>query len=277
METLTITQNYINKTSNMVLKSMLTCMENEIENRVESIASQIESKYGVSNIDKKCIEIALINDLCKSVLVYTEDDDQVVEFESSISIKGNFEMYGVILRNGEKYRFTTECIVAQGYVQRRHFRYLTKTNLPKSGTSEVITEVKNEMKRLNKIQRMMNFINGQKSYIAKFQNELNELEKRTEQDWIDAINNSEFPLLVGSKEKYNSFDKGLLETMEWSTFENYMAWVKESNENSIKREKDRMDDLKRFIKSCNNNIEKEQKENRQIKFINKTGGVKTAH
>ena len=96
METLTITQNYINKTSNMVLKSMLTCMENEIENRVESIASQIESKYGVSNIDKKCIEIALINDLCKSVLVYTEDDDQVVEFESSISIKGNFEMYGAL-------------------------------------------------------------------------------------------------------------------------------------------------------------------------------------
>lgn len=259
MESLTITQNYINKTSNMVLKSMLTCMENEIENRVESIASQIESKFDVTNLDKKCIEISLINDLCKSVLVYTEDDDQVVKFESSISIKGNFEMYGVILRNGEKYRFTTECIVAEGYVQRRHFRYLTKTNLPKLGSSEVITEVKNEMKRLNKIQRMMNFINGQKNQIAKFQNELNELEKRTEQDWIDAINNSKFPFLVGSKEQYNSFDDVRLQTMGWNTFEKYMAWINQTNQDKIQREKKRIDDLKTFINRCNNNIKNEQK------------------
>jgi hypothetical protein len=234
-------------------------MESEIENRVESIASQIESKFNVTNFDKKCIEISLINDLCKSVLVYTEDNDQVVQFESTISIKGNFEMYGFILRNGEKYRFTTECIIAEGYVQRRHFRYLTKTNLPKSGTSKVITEVKNEMKRLNKIKRMMKFIDGQKKLISKFQNELNELEKRTEQDWIDAINNSEFPLLVGSKEKYNSFDNRRLETMRWNTFEIYMEWVNECNQNSIKREKGRVDNLKKFINSCNNNIEKEQK------------------
>ena len=51
MKNLTITEKYIKTTTNNVLREMLTCMKEEISNRVEKIALEIEDKF-VTKFDK---------------------------------------------------------------------------------------------------------------------------------------------------------------------------------------------------------------------------------
>jgi hypothetical protein len=254
MKNLTITEKYIKTTKNNVLREMLTCMKEEISNRVEKIALQIDSKF-VTKSDKDFIEVGLIYDLCKSVIVYTEDTDKISNFTSMTSIKGNLEIIGTIIRDNKEYYFATECIIAEGMIQKRHFRYITKTDLKKSGNLETANEVKIEVKRMNKIQRMLDFISGQEKRKEKFQNELNELKKLSRQDWINKINNSEFPLLIENKEVFE--ERKTSEVMGWNTYEDYTNWINKTNEETIVRAMRRIETLETIITQINVNIEKE--------------------
>jgi hypothetical protein len=50
---------------------------------------------------------------------------------------------------------STEAIVAGGYnIQRAHYRYLTKTNLPKTGQSAVAQSYAAEIKKLTKVEKL---------------------------------------------------------------------------------------------------------------------------
>ena len=97
--------------------------------------------------------------MVKAIEIYTLPTDSLVTVSSTISNKGNLEISAQIQRGGEVYNFNTEVIYAGGYnIQQLHFRYITKTNLPKTGSSVVTKEYADKIKKLSKLEKLNNEI-----------------------------------------------------------------------------------------------------------------------
>jgi len=114
-----------------------------------------ETKRPASKFDKEYFELFVIWDLVKSIEKYTEPTDTLVELSSSTSNKGNLEIFSKIKRDGIEYSLYTEVIYAGGYnIQKLHYRYLTKSKLPKTWNDENVKRIHEEMKKLSKVQRL---------------------------------------------------------------------------------------------------------------------------
>jgi len=226
------TKQIIETTSNQVLKAVLTLMHDQIIARKnETIAFEEKiTKRKVSEFGKEIIELSLIHDLCKSVIVYTNDNDVVKEFTSGISAKGNFEIYGTITRDGQDYSFSTEAIFAGGYnIQRLHIRYITKTKLPKAKNLLIAAQIKTELKRLNKIQRIEKEIERLELQINKYNDQIAVYSNYTEQQWVDFCNSKRDHKLIT-----NRFTKETFEPFNsFKTFQEYSNFVIEANESTI--------------------------------------------
>ena len=233
------TRQLIENTNNEVLREILTLMYDEIYNRVESIIKLEEKiqKRELSEWAKELIELSLIHDLCKSVIVYTNENDKVLNFEAGISLKGNYEIFGTILRDGKEYTFSTEAIMAGGYnVQRLHIRYITKTDLPKSKDLVEANKIKNSIKKLSKIER----INKQIDYLvdlkAKKTDKIAKFINYNNEDWLnhikglegDALNKYRAPKYT--KENFVPFNR-------FENFDQYLVFIDECNASIIDFEK----------------------------------------
>ena len=115
------TNETIATTKNNPLRVILTNMKPQIAKGIEMVVAQEEAMmqekrpgYVVTEFGRECIELGLIFDLYKSVVSYTKDSDDVKNFESGVSIKGNFELSGTIVRDGEEHYFRCEAIIADG-------------------------------------------------------------------------------------------------------------------------------------------------------------------
>ena len=137
------TNETIATTKHNPLRVILTNMKPQIAKGIEMCVAQEEAmmqernpNYVVTEFGKECIEMGLLFDLYKSVLSYTKESDEVKNFDSGYSIKGNFELSGTIVRDGEEHSFICEAIIADGAINRRHYRYITRTSLPKDNMEE---------------------------------------------------------------------------------------------------------------------------------------------
>ena len=155
------TNETIATTKNNPLRTILTNMKPQIAKGIEMCVAQEEASmqerrpgYKVTEFGRECIELGLIFDLYKSVVSYTNNSDEVKNFESGVSIKGNFELCGTIVRDGEEHSFYCEAIIADGMINRRHVRYITKTSLPKGEMVEA-NKVKAIIKKNNKIKNQL--------------------------------------------------------------------------------------------------------------------------
>ena len=139
-----------------LIGEVLTILEPRVTKLMNDYQAEYELKYkkSPSKFDLECTEMYLVFDIIKSFGNYTKSDDKIVEIKSSTSIKGNLEINGVIKRDNVDYNFRTEAIYAGGYnIQRLHYRYLTKTNLPQI-TSPIVKEFNERIKKMNKVQRL---------------------------------------------------------------------------------------------------------------------------
>lgn len=226
------TKQIIKTTSNQVLKAVLTLMHDQIiarKNETIKFEEKI-TKRKVSEFGKEIIELSLIYDLCKSVIVYTNDNDVVKEFTSGISKKGNFEIYGTITRDGQDYSFSTEAIFAGGYnVQRLHIRYITKTKLPKANNLIIAAQIKTELKRLNKIQRIEKEIERLESQNKKYTEQIAMYLSFSENQWVEFCNTKRDHKLIT-----NRFTKETFEPFNsFRTFQEYSKFVIEANKSTI--------------------------------------------
>ena len=126
------TNKTIATTKNNALRTILTNMKPQIAKGIEMVVAQEEASmrerrpgYKVNEFGRNSIELGLIFDLYKSVVSYTKNSDEVKNFESGLSIKGNFQLSGTIIRDGEEHSFYCEAIIADGAINRRHFRIIT--------------------------------------------------------------------------------------------------------------------------------------------------------
>jgi hypothetical protein len=141
---------------NPLVDSILSALENtilEMVNRVEKFYTEKEVKF--TEYDRELVRLNIIYDMLRSVESYTLPTDVLISINPSTSRKGNIEIFAQIQRAGEDYTLSTEAIIAGGYnIQRAHYRYLTKTNLPKTGQSAEAQAYAAEIKKLTKVEKL---------------------------------------------------------------------------------------------------------------------------
>ena len=197
----------------------------------------------------------MLVDLVKSIVSYTIDSDEVKEFTSSYSRKGNFEIYGVVLRDGVDNHFRTEVIIADGMVNRRHYRYITKTSLDRVNKMEEVIKIKESIKSRNKVQRIQEFIDTLETYKSNAQEKLDLYNSYSDQQWIDeVIQKSNWKIV---SEVFEDFSKERLEGCVFSTKEEFQKWKKDVNERRMESAKQEIEMKDLRIRQLNTSLKKE--------------------
>ena len=250
------TNKQIATTKNNPLRVILTNMKPQIAKSIELAIMQEQkaTKRDVTEFGIECIESSLLFDLYRGVVSYTSDNDEMVEFSSGISIKGNFEIFGVIRRDGQNYSFRTEAIIADGMINRAHYRYITKTNLPNARNQEEADNMKAIIKSNNKQQRMIQEIQRIEKIKSNSILDVERMTKFTREDWINQLGDG---LLTNN---WDSFSKEDQENgYHWSTKEEYNKFLNEANERQIENQMQRLDWAISRVKRLDASIVKENK------------------
>ena len=176
--------------------------------------------------------MGLLFDLYKSVIGYTKESDEVKNFESGFSLKGNFELSGTIVRDGEEHSFICEAIIADGAINRRHVRYITRTSLPKDNMEEA-NKIKLIIKKNNKIKSIQSYIDTLIGYKEDAQKKYDQGIVITREEW-KAIIIKKGDWLGNNWESI--FEDNLHITRGWANEQEYLDWVDVANNGSIDRE-----------------------------------------
>jgi hypothetical protein len=112
--------------------------------------------------------LTLASDMIRSFETYTLPTDELKDFQIYGSAKGSMTIKCYIEREDQQYRLDTEVIYAGGHnIQRLHYRYITKTELPKQSNLTVYKEYVDKIKRLSKGEKIQKEINMYKVTLAK--------------------------------------------------------------------------------------------------------------
>jgi hypothetical protein len=251
----TFTNKIINNTNSQPLKQILGLMQEQIANQVRLHAQYEEAQTGrvATALSIECIEANLIHDLAKSVVSYTKNNDTLKEFQATTSIKGNFEINGTIIRDEVSYYFATEAIIADGCINRRHLRYITKTTLPNARNQDEAKAIKTVIKKQNKVQKQQEWVNTLVKYIDDANAEVIKLEAYTRQDWINKIEASDYGMLTNNWDEQD--DTYLLD--RWGTKEAYQVWLDEANEDRIESQMRRIEQQRNYATRTEVSLKKE--------------------
>jgi transcriptional regulator with XRE-family HTH domain len=140
-----------------LVNKILDNLEPTILEMVNETEKYYKEKYKMdfTDYERELTRLSVIYDMIRSIEMYTQPTDMLISVNPSRSRKGNIEISCKIQRGGEDYNLETEAIIAGGYnIQRAHYRYLTKTNLPKTGRSEAAAEYLAKIKGLSKAEKI---------------------------------------------------------------------------------------------------------------------------
>jgi uncharacterized protein YukE len=140
-----------------IVDQILEALENDIQNLLQKYEKSFKEKFEkeMSDYDRELTRLNIIWDLVKAVEIYTQPTDTLVDIYSTTSAKGNLEISAIIKRDENQYNFTTEVIFAGGHnIQTLHYRYITKTNLPRTGSSTIAKEYAEKIKKLSKLEKL---------------------------------------------------------------------------------------------------------------------------
>lgn len=167
---------------------------NKLEPTISEMVSQTEAwfeekfKQDFTDFDREMARLNLTFDMVKAVETYTNPSDTLLSIKVDTSIKNNIEITAQIKRDGVTYNFSTEAIYAGGYnIQRLHYRYITRTNIPKTGSSTISKEYSEKIKRMNRIERLNKDIKQYETRVAKAQAELAVDSKLTDDEIIQTL------------------------------------------------------------------------------------------
>ena len=138
-------------------------------------------------------------------------------------------MSGVIVRDGQEHNFYCEAIIADGMINRRHVRYITKTSLPKESMEEA-NKIKTIIKKNNKIISTQSYIDTLIGYKEDAQKKYDEGMAVNREEWKATLINEDKWL----DNNWESIVKENLHTERgWANEEEYLVWLNEANEDSI--------------------------------------------
>jgi hypothetical protein len=159
-----------------------------IESEKKEYLKKIGKELNVTPWMEKMIRLSLVIDLMKALQNYVLPTDELEQMNWYEGPKG-IEIHASINRNGEKHYFLTEAITAGGYnIQRLHYRYLTKTKMPRV-MSDLASEYVAEQKRLNKVEKLEKEIENYQTQITKYQQRIDELAPMSKEELIVELGN----------------------------------------------------------------------------------------
>jgi hypothetical protein len=140
-----------------LIDKILIALEDDILNLLIKYETNYKKQYDreMSKYDRELTRLIIIADFLGSIEKYTLPTDSLISCSSSISRKGNLEISAFVKREDTVYSLNTEVIYAGGYnIQTLHYRYITKTDLPKTGNTKVSDEYTAKIKKLTKYEKL---------------------------------------------------------------------------------------------------------------------------
>lgn len=168
---------------NQILVSLVDDIQYLIGKHEEAFQKQFEKP--MTAYDKELTRLNIIWDMVKAIETYTASSDSLITISSSISSKGNLEIFAQVQRDDKVYFFNTEVIYAGGYnIQKLHYRYITKTDLPKTGNQQVSKQYAEKIKKLSKLEKLNQEIRQYEDKIKQTESQLQlNLLKTNDQIW----------------------------------------------------------------------------------------------
>ena len=167
---------------------------NKLEPTIFEMVSQTEAwfeekfKQDFTDFDREMARLNLTFDMVKAIETYTNPSDTLLSIDVNTSIKNNIEITAQIERDGVTYNFSTEAIYAGGYnIQRLHYRYITRTNIPRTGSSTISKEFSEKIKRMTRVESLNKDIEQYKTRVAKAQAELAVDSKLTDDEIVQTL------------------------------------------------------------------------------------------
>jgi hypothetical protein len=173
-----------------ILTKILDEIDPDIHDLVENYKKSYEKQFEkpMSKYDEEISRLIIISDLVKSIGNHTKPDDKLKEISTSVSPKGTLEIDAIIVRDGVEYPLSTEVIYAGGYnIQRLHYRYITKTRLPKSSSNELADEYKKKIKAMTASEKIRNEIESFEVRIKRNDEKVQSSKKLSDEEILDDI------------------------------------------------------------------------------------------
>ena len=183
------------KYKNELIDKILTIIEPTLEKMLVGYEDTYYEETGryYTEFQKGCDVLYLIFDMVKSIEKYTKLTDKLIELSTTVSNKGNIEIRAKIERDGVYYPFFTEVIIAGGYnIQKAHYRYITKTTLPKTNNSDLTNIYAEKIKKLNKKEKLQKEIEYYKKIISSSEKEIDKSIKLTDEDILNLLLQEEY-------------------------------------------------------------------------------------
>ncbi len=180
---------------NELIEKILTIIEPTLEGLLIKYEESFFEETGrhFTDFQKENTLLYLIFDLVKSIEKYTKPTDKLVDLRTHYSNKGNLEIDSEIKRDGVLHDFSTEVIIAGGYnIQKAHYRYITKTTLPKTNNSELTTFYSEKIKKLNKKEKLQKEVEYDNNIISSCEKEIDESIKLTDKEILDLLVKEEY-------------------------------------------------------------------------------------
>jgi hypothetical protein len=137
---------------------------------------------------EEMIRLSLVIDLMKALQNYILPTDELEQMNWYEGVKG-IEIHARINRTGETHNFMTEAITAGGYnIQRFHYRYITKTKMPRV-MGDLAREYVEKQKQLNKVERLEKEIENYQTRITNYQIRINHLAPMNKEELIVELGN----------------------------------------------------------------------------------------
>ena len=141
--------------------------------------------------DREIARINLTYDMVKSIEMYTLPTDSLLSMNVRKSVKGNIQIDAQIQRGENTYSFSTEAIYAGGHnIQRLHYRYIVKTNLPKTGSTEIAKEYAEKIKKMSKLEKLNKEIESYEIRIKRTEEKIEVNSKLNDEQILDVLKSS---------------------------------------------------------------------------------------
>lgn len=165
-----------------LMEDILSQLEPTIERLLEQARKSYEERFDrpMTAWDETITRLQMTYDLSRSIEAYVLPTDRLISLKAQGSPKGSIVIEGTISRDGVEHDLSTSVIYAGGYnIQRLHYRYLTKTTLPKTGQEEESKRLLQEIKTLSKGEKINNEIARQHERIKGLQDLVAAAEAKT--------------------------------------------------------------------------------------------------
>lgn len=242
---------FINESKeNNIVNVILDALEPTIVEMIAATEKWFVEKFKqeFSDFDREMVRLNLIFDMVKSVETYTQPTDSLLSLNVSKSAKGNIEISAQIQRDGVTYNFNTEAIYAGGHnIQRLHYRYIVKTNIPKTGASQLSKEYSDKIKKMTKAEKLNNEIHYFERDIKKIDANFAEIGNITDEQIAKILkdaghyshNNPSWEQIIknGAAKNYNNSEAEYMARVEQNKKDGIEFWRTQNIEWPMKRRK----------------------------------------